>query len=321
MKNMKNYKIIENRPELTPEQISQGMNFAAVKSSAFGAGKAIIKTASIKGIIIKSVITIAIISTTAIVCYKVSSSESTNNEAVAETKENTLTVNKDTMASKAQEVRFFTGDTSVESIQKGAEKQNSEKKVTPNISNVVKTESHSPSNLHSVHLTDTIQKQEQRNKDYIFSEPFKASPNAKCVLLNMDALDNMGSAVPSPITMNCNACEFGYISASELEKRSQLKLIWLSVRVDGKSKFNLESELKNISLIKGSDNKHLHPIAIGIGAPSGNSGEGKFISDKFRAIDLKIIFNKQVDVYLFFEEAAVGDRIIFDDFVQAQIEE
>lgn len=318
---MKNYKIIENRPELTPEQISQGMNFAAVKGSAVGAGKAIIKTASIKGIIIKSVITIAIISTTAIVCYNVSSSESTNNESFAETKENTLTVNNDTMASKAHEALFFTGDTSIESVQKGTENKNSEKKTIRNNSHEVNAENHSQTNLRVAHLKDTIQKQEQRNKDYIFNEPFKASPNAKCVLLSIDALDNMGSAVPSPITMNCNACEFGYIRTSELEKRSQLKMVWLSVKVDGKSKFNLESELKNISLIKSSDNKHLHPIAIGIGAPSGNSGEGKFISDKFRAIDLKIIFNKQIDVYLFFEQAAVGDKIIFDDFVQVQIEE
>lgn len=321
MKNMKNYKIIENRPELTPEQISQGMNFAAVKSGAAGAGKAFIKTASLKGIVIKSVIAIAVLSTTTLICYKIKTSDSEVKNNRTENVLSTSSNNTNAMASEKQTPQIFIGDTTIEPEQKKPEQHSEEKKSVVESLTVTSSETPTHQVSDAVLVKDSIQKQEQKNTKYTVSEPFKPSPNAKCILLSMDALDNMGSAVPSPITMNCNACEFGYINTSELEKRSQLKMVWLSVKVDGKSKFNLESELKNISLIKGSGNKHLHPIAIGIGAPSGNSGEGKFISDKFRAIDLKIIFNKQVDVYLFFEEAAVGDRIIFDDFVQAQIEE
>lgn len=326
MKDMKNYKIIENRPELTPDQISQGMNFAAVKSGSTAAGHALIKSASIKGIVFKTVIGVVLVSSSVLVCYKLTNTDVVNQPKETNTSNQTIQSIKDTNDVNISSVHYFTGDSTIEpsnkqpaSTSKEQENQNAQSK---NEIPEDKSAAHSSKgNSIKESLRDTIQNKEQVTREYIFNEPFKASPNAKCVLLSMDALDNMGSAQPCPITMNCNACEFGYVTMPELEKNPKLKMVWLSVGVNGKSKFNLESQLKNIRLIQSVNGKEITPVAIGIGAPSGNSKESRFISNKFQAIDLKIIFNKQIDLYMFFEEAAIGDKIIFNDFIQAQIEE
>lgn len=323
MKDMKNYKIIENRPELTPDQISQGMNFAAVKSGSTAAGHAVIKSASIKGIVLKTVIGVVLVSTSVLVCYKLTKSDTVNKP------EQIITANKETETSKESNViitptvQYFTGDSTIEPAREKSSTRPKEnhKEPTHALSSNVNATTPSSHNNSAEEKTDTTRKSEQLAKQYTFSEPFKASPNTKCVLLSMDALDNMGSAQPSPITMNCNACEFGYVTMHELEKNPKFKMVWLSVGVNGKSKFNLESSLKNIRLIQSVNGKEINPVAIGIGAPSGNSKESRFISNKFQAIDLKIIFNKQVDLYIIFDEATVGDKIIFNDFIQAQIEE
>jgi hypothetical protein len=168
--------------------------------------------------------------------------------------------------------------------------------------------------------TETTVKTESLNSTYKLTEAFKSSPNAKCVIISADALDNIGSAAASPITMNCNACEFEYIHMAELERKPNLKLLWLTVTVGGKSKFNLESYLKNITL-ETSKGKHMHPVAIAIGAPSGNSKEGKLISDKTKVKELKVIFSNRVDLFMFFDGANPGDRLIFDDFVLAEVVE
>lgn len=326
MKDMKNYKIIENRPELTPDQISQGMNFAAVKSASTAAGHAVVKSASIKGIVLKSVIGVVLVSTSVLVCYKLTKTDTVKQTEETNTLSQTIQPIKDSNEVNISSVHYFTGDSTIEPDREKPA-SSSEDRENQKAQNTNKVSEHN-SSIHSTQSNrfneskrDTIHAKEQASREYIFNEPFKASPNAKCILLNMDALDNMGSAQPSPITMNCNACEFGYITMPELEKNPKLKMVWLSVSVNGKSKFNLESHLKNIRLIQSTNGKEINPIAIGIGAPSGNSKESRFISNKFQAIDLKIIFNKQVDLYIIFEEATVGDKIIFNDFIQAQIEE
>lgn len=323
MKDMKNYKIIENRPELTPDQISQGMNFAAVKSASTAAGHAIVKSASIKGIVLKSVIGVVLVSTSVLVCYKLIKSEKVNNSEQIVSANNEIEASKEPEIVITPTVQYFTGDSTIEPAKEKSytRPEESHKESKQALTSSVNTITPSSHNNLIEEKADTAIKSEQLAKQYIFNEPFKASPNATCVLISMDALDNMGSAQPSPITMNCNACEFGYVTMHELEKNPKLKMVWLSVGVNGKSKFNLESHLKNIRLIQSTNGNEVNPIAIGIGAASGNSKESRFISNKFQAIDLKIIFNKQVDLYIIFEEATVGDKIIFNDFIQAQIEE
>jgi hypothetical protein len=55
---MNNYKIIENRPELTASQVIAGMNFALVKTNAIAAKTTLIESVIGKGIIVKGIIVV-----------------------------------------------------------------------------------------------------------------------------------------------------------------------------------------------------------------------------------------------------------------------
>lgn len=320
---MKKHKLIENRPELTPEQISQGMNFAAVKGSVLSPQNAFTKVAATKGFIEK-VLVVAGLLTSSVIVYNsikrsnIQNGQSTmsdtmghieyavhNNETVrmATTKHLQITASTTTKLPTTSLIQQITPNKAI---------------ATPDV--VQKPVPDTKLQSAAGTGTETTVKTESLNSIYKLTEPFKASPNAKCVIISTDALDNIGSAAATPVTMNCNACEFEYIHMAELESKPNLKLIWLTVTVGGKSKFNLESHLKNISL-ETSNGKHIYPVAIAIGAPSGNSKEAKLISDKTKVKELKVIFTNRVDVFMFFDGASPGDHLIFDDFVLAEVEE
>ncbi len=91
---MDNYKILEDRSELTPEQVAAGMSFSMVQKKVFTP-----KTASLKITIISAVVTVAVVS--GIFIYRASSLQSKNikdqpviNDTI---KENKIIINTDTI--------------------------------------------------------------------------------------------------------------------------------------------------------------------------------------------------------------------------------
>lgn len=322
---MKNYKIIENRPELTPEQIAHGMNFAVIKSNVLSPEKTLAKTAATKSVIIKVLVVAGLLTSSVLVYKNYNRANSGENKVTS----NETIDNREYMVHDNESIRMatskylqFTASTVTKLPSQAAPL--TEPKVTF-VSGTQLTEGASKevkpaAAVTKSNKTDTLVNSESINLVYKLTEPFKESPNAKCVLLSADALDNWVTAAP-PITMNCTRCQFDYVTMGELEQNPNIKIVWLTVTVTGKSKFNLESHFKNIGLLKKANGITIQPVAIAIGAPSGNSNEGRVISDKFKADDLKVIFSKQVDIFMFFDGVKSGDRLIFDDFVLAEVKE
>ena len=79
---MKKHKLIENRPELTPEQITQGMNFAAVKGSVLSPQSAITKIAATKGIIVKVLVVAGLLTSSVIVYNSIKRSSTQNAQSI-----------------------------------------------------------------------------------------------------------------------------------------------------------------------------------------------------------------------------------------------
>lgn len=320
---MKKHKLIENRPELAPEQITQGMNFAAVKGSVLSPQNAFTKVAATKGIIVKVLVVAGLLTSSVIVYNSIKrsstqSEQSTMSDTMGQV-EYSVHNNETVRMATTKHLQITASTTTKLPTPSSAQQVIPNKAIaTPDV--VQEPVPDTKAQTAAVTSTESTEKTESSNATYKLTEAFKASPNTKCVIISTDALDNIGSAAATPITMNCNSCEFEYIHMAELEKKPNLKLVWLTVTVGGKSKFNLDSYLKNISL-ENSSGKHIHPVAIAIGAPSGNSKEGKLISDKTKVKELKVIFSNRVDIFMFFDGASPGDRLIFDDFVLAEVGE
>ncbi len=152
--------------------------------------------------------------------------------------------------------------------------------------------------------------------------PLNLSPNAKSYLWNPASFNHNVDAATGDFKLNCNDCEFDYISGAQLDNKNY-KGVWMRVTKDKKITFNLETGLKNISLIRmeGSKVTVLHPIAVGVDGPQWREKEWTYLSNKFKAKDATYRFGTHIDFFFVFESARVGDRLVIDDFVETVVVE
>jgi hypothetical protein len=327
---MKNYKILENRAELTKEQITQGMSFAAIQAGAVFpakvlAGKALIKTVVAKTFIMKTVVSIGIVSAVAIAYQK-------NNDDKP-SKENALVV-KDSAPSKSQDI----------SPKEITEEQNTSKGTptetytkTPGRETTAEQLPIATVNpVASIQETDTVQDViTETKKDEVIpasevktvacvanaKQTFRQSQNAKCIIWNTNSFCNNAVSRPElSINIECSDCELNTMSCHNIDKMPDVKAVWLTINVSGKGKFRIESNFNNFSLER-SNGEIAHPVAMGVGASPSDVKEPKYYSANFKATKAVTTFKKQIDIFLFFENAKVGDKVKIDNFIQAEIVE
>jgi hypothetical protein len=152
--------------------------------------------------------------------------------------------------------------------------------------------------------------------------PLNLSPNAKSYLWNPASFNHNVEAATGQFKLNCNDCEFDYISGTQLDNKNY-NGVWMRVTKDKKIKFKIENGLKNISLIRieGSKVTVLHPIAVGVDGPQWREKEWTYLSNKFKAKDASYIFSDHIDFFFVFENARVGDRLVIADFVETVVVE
>lgn len=159
-------------------------------------------------------------------------------------------------------------------------------------------------------------------KVYNTTVPFKASPNAKSYLWQPASFNHNVEEASGQFKADCNGCDFNYIGGSQLDGKNY-KGVWMRVNRDKKSKFRLETGLKNITLIRTMGDKCIavHPIAIGIDGPQWRDKEWTYFGNKFKAVNATYNFGDHIDIYLVFEDAKVGDKLVIDDFVETLVVE
>jgi hypothetical protein len=160
-------------------------------------------------------------------------------------------------------------------------------------------------------------------RTYNTTVPFNASPNAKSFIWEPSSFNQSVDHAAGNFKVDCSGgCDFNYISGTELDGKNY-KGVWMQVKRDKKSKFKLETGLKNISLIRTEGNKciAIHPVAVGIDGPQWQKKEWTYISNKVKTNGATYQFGDHIDFYFVFEDVRVGDKLIIDDFVETLVVE
>lgn len=315
---MKNYKILENRPELTKEQLTQGMDFNKIKTNA-----AIAKTALIKSFIFKCMLGVAVISSGAFV-YKLTTRP--------EIKSNPVKIIDSTIKTSPIAIEPII-NIDKKNIERIIAPNNEDKKtlIIPNsistfsidtsieiipsnkTNNPIVVENEVAKNESNQTIDSIVNAQEIKLGKLINQKTSKVTRVKSCKIWNTKDFCNIPKSAKFATSFDCDAVEFDYLDCQTANQTSDLTGVWLTISVNEKSKLNIEDQLKNFILIKANEKKQ-YPLMIKIGA------DNNFWGAKFKAKKITVNYNKQLDIFLFFKDAAVGDKIIINNLIEALIE-
>jgi hypothetical protein len=315
---MEKNKILENRPELTNEQIMQGMDFNKIKNNA-----ALAKSALLKSLIIKGLLGVIILSSAVLVFinYKPSIPEKTQTLLVDTTKINSLTekdslviYTKTTIDKKTTIVvepqTQLNNPMTVLSLQKDT----SEKYITTSNNTGIKADVNIVKNET---LPEDIEAKNKENmKQSVKSKStYKLNRFTKCKLWKPKSFCDIPKKGKLSSWYDADAAEYDYVSCQEANKSmAAMKAVWITIDIKGRTKLQLESQLKNILLVKSSNGKSLNPIMIAAVADGST-----FFGKNFKAKKFVANYDNQLDIFLFFSEAEIGDTIIIKNFIETVI--
>ena len=324
---MNNYLILENRPELTSAQILSGMNFSAIKAKAASAGSGFGGSGLTNGIIGKGLIAAAVLGLSAIV-YKSFNNNDNNPMPLQYT-----SLMADTSVIKnwqAEEYHVTINDSNVDLNTMHTSTKTTFEKIQPNVAcaprpsppiELIEPEHKLPESA-AVAANYVIHKAATEPPKYYNPETFNESPNAKCILWEPASFGQAVTAAATSVRIDCSGCEFFYSPSVKFDGKGY-KGVWLHVNAKKKSKFDLKSYFKNIALVQSTEDKciSVYPIAVGIGGPGWNGKEWTYMNDKFKTSGCTVHFGGEIDIYLIFENAKAGDKLVFEDFVFARVVE
>jgi len=112
------------------------------------------------------------------------------------------------------------------------------------------------------------------------------------------------------------------IRCSELDKQ-KLVGIWVTVREKNVSELHLKNNFNNVKLIRKDSGEVLYPVAyMSRSKPVGKEGNPQYLSGKSTfggecVYELKP--RERYDLFILFEAAEVGDKLVIEDFFEAEI--
>ena len=313
---MKNYKIIENRPELTSQQIMQGINFNSIKSNAALAQKAILKA-----LIAKGLVTVALI-TSSVLVYKAYNKPSPQKQlTVIDISNKQNQALKDTLSfttTKANPAPQTTSTKNKISNNIATTAQAVATQTSLATSNVLPAQVTAPLAVasptvdSSINNPTTVTKPLQtfKNNKPMPTQAFVKSANASAKIWNSKNYCN----VPNPnaeFKVNMVECDVDSINCNELNQLKNVVAVWVSVTAGKKASFNLQTNFANVSLLK-SDGSLIHPTIVGF--------DGYGFIKQLKTESFEARFKNKLNIFLFFPDAKIGDKIIIDNFIQTQIQ-
>jgi hypothetical protein len=256
---MKNYKILENRPELSKEQLKQGMDFKKVKTNA-----AIAKTAILKSYIIKCVFGLSLIGSSLLVYKLTTSKVSENNNAILknENKKTILITNSipDPLNDTSKQIKIVTINNSPVTIKEETQK---------------------------VEIKQTLDSTLNNQKAFKFFKP------KRCVILLPSNCYRLPKTAKFATSVDSEGIEFDLIDCASICHMKDVSCIWLTITTKENSYLKLEDQLKNFALLKGKD-KELYPFLIKLSSGPklwGSNFKGKTITVNYnKQIDVLLFF-------------------------------
>jgi hypothetical protein len=315
---MENYKILENRQNLSSKELTEAMNFTKLKANMAAA-----KMVTLKVMFMKLIFGAGIITSGILVYINVYTTSSKNNSAIALTDSISKTtepgtkeamnkpINKDSLKQerKAEIVVLTSSKT---------------KSVLDTLKmNASNTTTIAPSVIQSVAINkapvvDTVTATVSFNTNTcLTASTQKLSKNTKvksCIIWRPNNYCDMATTLNFKYTMECDACEFDEVNCNLVSNTNDIVCVLVTLSGTQKQDFKIENKLNNISLINSASNDKQHPSMIGLGSAN------KFMGSNFKAKKCIVNFNKEINVILFFKNAKVGDKILINNFIEAQIE-
>ncbi|MCW3104229.1 MAG: hypothetical protein JWO09_2669 [Bacteroidetes bacterium] len=311
---MKNYKVLENRRELTTEQIQSGLDFNKIKSNA-----AIVKSALLKALLIKTSLGLVFVASLAFVYVNYFRAPENKQAAVAGTEgdlsspdNNIMVVPEDTGSHQPIAINDERPEAnsmpSAPEAQPAVDTAGVTKQAIPaatNDSAEIKTAIVKDSTVRAE--KNTIPKKEATASK---SKLNKLLQVKTCKFWDVKSFCDLPRNTSFPYSVNCMDCEHDYINCTDLK---DVKAIWMTITVKGSHQLQLESKFKNITLTHAAGGKPSHPVAVAI-------SNDAYLGKEFKAKKFTANYKQQIDVFLFFPEAQPGDVILINGQVEAIIE-
>jgi hypothetical protein len=304
---MKNYRIIEDRPVLSIEQVKQGMNFDQIVN-----GTALIKKLALKSLLIKG-ISVVVITTSGFVAYKTiqDSRQKSNPVKMISVSEKPIVMESPVPSSndaipdpENKNTVMPAESTAITTIM---QQEISDKKDTALQSGgLIQIIESNPV------INSEMQVDEVEEEIYEKIECTDHLEYDQCLLLNTTDLCDFPATERSIISIDCNNCNLeAWDCATASEKK--LKGVWLTIYTDKNESLQIESHFNNIKLIRsGTDLGHPQLMKIG--------GQEDYWNHNLKAKNLTINYRKQIDLFFFFEDVQEEDEIVIKNLVRLKVE-
>ncbi|MES2763607.1 MAG: hypothetical protein V4677_15440 [Bacteroidota bacterium] len=312
---MKNYKILEDRPELSSKELTEGMDFANIKTQVAAA-----KMISLKIIVFKVFLSSVII-TSGLLIYKHYTSPVMNNTVTlvdpiskaSETPQksaNTEANHIDSLKPEAKEIKSIIQPTKTASLVDTIKANTISIKTTPSIVSVISvTKEATIDTVVETRIMSTYTSCINNTKQTLS----KITSPKTCKIWQPNDFCTITNTQPFNYTIDCDVSDYDHINCATVYT-SEVTCVLLTLTGNGKQHLKIENKLKNIVLINAISHTSQAPIMIGIG------NDNKFLGANFKAKKFLIAYNKQIDIYLFFKKAKPGDKVIINNFIEAIIE-
>lgn len=309
---MKNYIILENRPELTTEEVIKGIDFSKIKSNAIAAKAIASKSAFFNSSLFKIIIGVVTVSSiTSIVYFNSNNSPQQKNRNIVDTlQSDNRIVEKVKLDSFSIKIPLSAGTNTRNPI--NSQSVNIKSNQPVNTGTTVPFAASINTTITPVTKTDSLPQQKT-----IPIRNFNPTPNVKCKLWETNSYCDYPKETYFPSPINCNGCEFHYSSCKEITNKN-IKAVWITVN-NRRIKFKLTTGLENITLQRYSDNTFVSPIGIAFGNKTSDGKSILFLNKDFKTNGFTGQFKQQLDLFILFEEPKIGDKLFIDGFLQAEI--
>ncbi len=325
---MKESKIIENRTELTQAEIEKGMKFSEIKANSM-----ILKKAAAKMLLIKSAV-LFVLATSAIATFVVLKNrmnKTTDLIAVPPIIQSSTPIisNESTDSTSISNTKILKTDETTNSSKNGSRNNSFEKKKSmqlPLRDTIIVSKQTGNEDLISSNNNSEAEKKleaepEKNNGAPLNSTQKNVVPDhvlngstTQCRIWKSNDYCDLPSSSKMIKSFDCDMCTLYDVKCQDLNGDEKLHAVWITINVKGKASIELNSKFKNVTLINAAG-KEIHPYFIAL-----TKGD-LFLSNNSKMKSLSAIFEKQIDVFLFFSEASIGNRIIFDHFQEGIITE
>jgi len=145
----------------------------------------------------------------------------------------------------------------------------------------------------------------------------------KCNIWKPASACDLPKSLNVPTQWSCRNCFWTYKECEKINKKSWTG-VWLTFNKETDSTFYFKSHYKNISLTNKKTNKIIHPKAIAWYpiCMSNPNCDLEFMPKSLRTKEFIVNFKPKtnVDLILIFDSAEPGDKLIIDNFIEAEIQ-